>query len=304
MALETTRTSTESSSVVTGFFKNGDDAHKAINELLDEGFRTSEIGAVFHTTGSYDSGAGPTGAKDIRTEGSPGTVGSGSGISGAASDTSGVTPAGLSTGSGTTTAGAGRPMPSGELKHTGLPSELSHETARSAPGAIPATGGLHEQPRARTGTHSGGWLEKLKNTFSSSEPPPAGESLVNKTSMNFGTGEGHLGAVQPEYEYDYSGSAFESSFSGMGVGQERSRYLASELAGGGAVITINAAGKAASAERVIERNHGSVRHTAPISGNAGWPEGNANRVHVFGSVQRSYPSFLGKQADATTRKAS
>jgi hypothetical protein len=62
------------------------------------------------------------------------------------------------------------------------------------------------------------------------------------------------------YNYAYSGSAFESSFSGMGIPQEHSRRLSRDLRRGGAVVTVRAGSRNSTAEAVLQRNNGVVRY--------------------------------------------
>lgn len=339
--------------VVVGFFRNGEDAHRAINELLDEGFRAGEIGAAFRSgpggtgaggdtsTGSISTSPGMAG-RDISTTVSPGTTGSGSGITGAASDTSAVNPGALATGSGTWAAGAGRPLPSGNTPHhpqylhpednaraaaeartpAGEPFEnrsvaLGTETRagsetgqpnggqRLTPGDFPSTGGFHDEPEGNAREEEGGsWWDKLKHSFAGHESTSEGQ-FADSESMNFGTGEGHLGAMQAQYEYPYSGRAFENSFSGMGLPQEHSHRLASELRRGGAIVSVNATGRVSEAERILERNNGSIRYEDPGLAEEGADQFNdeGERVQVFGEVQRVYPGYMGKD-DLRSRKAS
>ncbi|MGC2605467.1 MAG: hypothetical protein WA419_07920, partial [Silvibacterium sp.] len=134
--------------VVAGYFISGEDAHRAINELKDEGFQASQIGAAFHSgteagsprrsvqAGSDFSASSKQDSSEIdipmRSPVEPGST-----PSGAASDTSAVNPSGLSTGGGTGIAGAGRPGPipgsdiPGNLP-TNIPSELASDTDNRA----------------------------------------------------------------------------------------------------------------------------------------------------------------------------
>jgi hypothetical protein len=303
------------SGTVTGYFSNGEDAHRAIDELLEEGFRASEIGAAFHSGGSPNRGTAGEGASlysggeaaeddNARSTVSPGTIGSGSGISGAASDTSAVTPAGLAAGSGTVTTGAGRPgpIPGGEIPNT-LPSSLPRELptaaevgASASPAAYPSTGGFHETRREAHKSEGPNWWEKLKHVFGGEETNPERrrEAVSDKTSMNFGTGEGHLG-VPSDYDYAYSGGAFESAFTGMGVEPGNAKSLSREMRRGGAVVTVNAGALNQEAQSIFERNHGRVRLEAGPELDADtWQNGDESaRVQVFGTVRRSYPGYLG-----------
>lgn len=336
--------------VVVGFFRNGDDAHRAINELLDEGFRAGQIGAAFHSgrggvgsssdadSAKYGSGGTGSAGMKVRTNISPGTTGTGSGITGAASDTTAVSPHSLSPGAGTWEGGVGRPLPSGNTPHhpqylhseeaekerreyeAGKPINepfenravpLGSETRPAAAsqssgtGDFPSTGGLHPTSEQHTSANPGAnWWDKLKHVFGGGEPAP-GARLEDKTSMDFGTGEGHLGVTQTEYEYPYSGAAFENSFSGMGLQPEHSRRLARDLRSGGAIVSVSATGRVAEAERILERNNGAIRYEEPESRlpTSGDQYDEGERVQVFGEVQRVYPGYIGK-SDASTRKAS
>src|SRR5271165_1285926 len=230
---------------VVAFFTNGEDAQRAIHELVDEGFPIKDIGAAYHSA----SASGVRGSSAITVNDSTpstiGSVGSGSGISGATSDTSGVTPSGLSTGAGSVISGAGRPGPipgseiPGDLP-TNIPSTLKSTTAAplyddpinqstavretSVTGSYPVTSTFHEN----TG-EGASWWDKLKHLFSGehaeADAPVRREAAAEKSSNNFGTGEGHLGTYS-EFDYPLYGSAFESSFTGMGIPQEHARHFA------------------------------------------------------------------------------
>ena len=311
---------------VVGFFRNGDDAHRAINDLLDEGFGAGQIGAAFHSSrGTAASGSTTAAGKGPPSTVSPGTIGTGSGITGAASDTTAVTPAGLATGAGTWAAGASRPLPSGNTPHhpqylhpeseagAGKAGSSANEPFenRSIPlgsesrpvtgehlasGEFRSTGGLRETSEPHTRTDAGAsWWEKLKHVFGGHESR-AGDQRTDKTSMNFGTGEGNLGIAPTEYEYPYSGPAFENSFAGMGLPQEHSRRLARELRQGGAIVSVSATGRISEAERILERNNGVIRYEDPgvlSETGADLYSDEDERVQIFGEVQRVYPSYMG-----------
>ena len=221
--------------------------------------------------------------------------------SGPASDTRAVTPAGLSTGSGSVISGAGRPgpIPGSEIPHH-RKTEIGSTGTVANP--LPATGGFHE-PR-----NENSWWEKLKHIFSSDseEKDRRREGIVDSTSMNFGTGEGHLAAYPDNYEYAYSGSAFEGAFSGMGLPQAHAHSLVGEMRNGGAIVTISAGARIADAETVLERNHGRVRYEAARVATP-WEDVPGERVHVFGSLSRTYPGYLSGYrpgSDTPRRKAS
>lgn len=102
--------------------------------------------------------------------------------------------------------------------------------------------------------------------------------------------------------HPYSISAFENSFAGMGIPAEQARRLAGELRGGGAVITVKAGGRAASAESIMERNRGRIRYeSAPPQMETGTESG--GNVDVFGEVHRVYPGYVPGE-DVRRRKAS
>ena len=316
----------ETSGTVVAYFSNGEDAQNAINELVDEGFPVSEIGAAFH--GSATASAGVTGSpsRPVHDEVSTmGSTASGAGVSGAESDTSGVTPAGLSTGAGTGFAGASRPGP---IPGSEIPGNLPHEvpsTLRSASTAplSESTGmGVAPTPATTVPVHhehrsheNASWWDKLKHLFSGesgADTSVRSAPVSDAGSRKFGTGEGELG-IASDYDYPYSGSAFESSFTGMGISPERARRFATEIRRGGAIVTVNAGLNTAQAEKILERNHGIIRYQSAGVVNEAWETGpDAARVQVFGRVQRVYPGYVGPGyagpgslgADTPSRKAS
>jgi hypothetical protein len=324
--------STSSRRTVVGYFADGEDAHRAINDLLAEGFRPREIGAAFHSglaSGVANPANGPISGIDTEMHPvvGPNAVRSGSSTSGAASDSSAVTPAGLSTGGGTATSGAERPgpIPGAEIP-SGLPSTLPHTIHSTMPSTLhpnpdaplesaqpvanyPATGSFHEAQRGAAPN----WWEKLKHVFGSDEDSPAGrtrrEGVTDKTSSNFGTGEGHIGAY-PDYDYAYSGAAFESAFFGMGIPPAYARQLSYRIRSGGAIVTVESSTSSAAAEKVLERNKGMVRYEeaagSAASSAAEHIRDQANRddrVQLFGRVQRVYPGYISGSG-TPTRKAS
>lgn len=116
--------------MVAGYFAKAEDANQAIRELMDEGFRLSEIGAAFHSGDSQGggSGQGPSSSSTATAAAAPSERNPGPGEeegdfplrseenrelhpAGAASDTEAVSPWGLFTGGGTPFAGASRPGP-------------------------------------------------------------------------------------------------------------------------------------------------------------------------------------------------
>jgi hypothetical protein len=325
------------SGTVVAYFTSGEDAQHAINELVDEGFPINDIGAAFHSaSASGYSGSAPSQIDHhdtfpTSTTSTIGTVGSATGAAGATSDTSGVTPAGLSTGGGTMTSGASRPGPipgseiPGDLP-TNIPSTLKSSTAAplyddpinqssvvrdtTVTGSYPATGTFHEH------TDKGAsWWDKLKHLFSGehtgTDAQVRHETVAEKSSSNFGSGEGHLGTYS-ESDYPLYGSAFESSFTGMGIPSEDARRFAAEIGRGGAIVTVNAASRNAEAESILERNHGRIRYESDaVSQDETWGTGSETaRVRVFGHVQRVYPSHVSGYGpdkvspDLSERKAS
>lgn len=247
--------------IVVGHFSDGADAYRAINELMDEGFGSSEIGAAFR--GRQPGGAAseeerPLGIREM-TETNPAVTGS---IGGAGSHDEAVTPAGLAPGSGNAFPAPGAapgPIPGGEIPST-LREQLPHD--------LP-----HDLPATRHG-------ETVASAGKSSE---TGAKRASGSNLKFGTGQGQLGL---EAEHPYSESAFEGSFLEMGLGAQEARSLSGELSRGGAVVSVRARDRAALAEGILERNHGRVRwETASASG------GEADRespVQVYGSMRGYY----------------
>jgi hypothetical protein len=217
--------------------------------------------------------------------------------SGPASDTRAVTPAGLSTGSGSVISGAGKPGP---IPGSDIPHHRTTETM-AAPRAIdplPATGSLHET------REDDSWWQKLKHAFGGdTEQKMSSKGVTNDTSMNFGTGEGHLATYPDNYDYAYSGAAFESAFSGMGVAQTHAHSLVRELRNGGAVVSVTATGRVVDAEQIMERNNGRIRYEATNPSAVRDDETAPGRVMVFGEVSRVYPEYL-TSSDTPSRKAS
>lgn len=310
---------------VVGYFADEEDAHRAINDLLVEGFRPSEIGAAFHIneTQAADNDVTTVDA-EIRPATGPNAPGAGSTIAGAASDSSAVTPAGLSTGGGTPISGADRPgpIPGAEIPG-GIPRTLPHTIQSTLPSTLhpnpaaplptqavsyPATGGFQE---TKKNTESRRW-EKLKHIFGSDKSSPVDNaprsSVADKSSMNFGTGEGHLG-IYPNYEYTYSSQAFESAFFGMGIPPAHSRHLSGMIRHGGAIVTVDGGGLNTEAEEILERNNGSVRYEiamnpAPssLAAEDAWEAANGEaRVRLLGRVQRVYPGYVSSSGSATLK---
>lgn len=273
---------------VAGYFSNGDDAHRAINQLVEEGFSGNEIGAAFHGGSSFGaasrraSSQGSTEKVDDTPLPPVGRADSTSG--GAASGTERVFPWGFATGGGTPIAGS--PTKPGPIPGSEIPSELHSELR-------------HELPSELEGTSTA----PAVSTRETGKSGRKRESASEKEALNYGTGEGHL-PLSSNYNYVYSGSAFESSFSGMGIPADQSRRLSRELRHGGAVITVRAGSRNASAEAIMQRNHGVIRYE-PAAGTTETERESADpgtRVEVFGEIHRVYPGYIPD--DARSRKAS
>src|SRR5579875_2542618 len=267
--------------MVVGYFSDGADAYRAINELIDEGFVASEIGAAFRSsamTGGGSGEAGPTGIREI-TETNPAVSGS---IGGAGSHDEAVTPAGLAPGSGN--AFPAPPTKTGPIPGGEIPSTLAHDLPHDLPSTL-SNEGSGVRKRREPSEADAQWPDRLHRVFgsSSSSGSEAGPKRVSSGAMKFGTGEGHLGL---EADRPYSESAFEGSFVQMGLGQNEARGLSGELSRGGAVVSVRAQDRAALAEGILERNHGRVRWE-----NASGSEREADResaVQVYGSMHGYY----------------
>lgn len=276
--------------VVVAYFTRNEDAQRAIDDLLANGFEARQIGAAFRSGNT--TVATTQDDSTLRVADTADTLGSGP-----TSGTNAVTPAGLATGSGSVISGAGKPgpIPGSEIPHRR--NTTLAQNSSSVANALPATGSFREAPNENN------WWQKLKHLFSSdSDHESSNQKLVNKTSMNFGTGEGHLAAYPENNDYEYSGSAFEGAFSGMGLPSGQARSLVGELRNGGAIVTIAATGRIADAENICERNNGRVRYETTAS-TATLEDVPGERVHVFGEVSRAYSGYLSNP-NAPTRKAS
>lgn len=277
--------------VVVGYFTDGAEAYRAINELIDEGFSASEVGAAFRTP---RAGAGAPADEESRemksvrelTETNPAVSGS---IGGAASHDEAVTPAGLAPGSGN--AFPAPPSKPGPIPGGEIPSTLRHDLPHDLPYDLPATSAATPGPQGTTPRASRDpWLGRLDQRYAS----PAGNERKSpdrsseKSSQKFGTGEGHLDLMP---EHPYSAPAFEGSFQGMGLQSDQARQLSQELNRGGAVVSVRAGARASLAEQIIERNHGRVRlETASAEAGALDRE---SPVEVYGAMCAWYP---GEQA--------
>jgi hypothetical protein len=272
--------------VVVGYFVDGGDAYRAINELMDEGFRASEVGAAFRTprAGAGDAmvegaAAGEGEMKSVRelTETNPAVSGS---VGGVASHDEAVTPAGLAPGSGN--AFPAPPSKPGPIPGGEIPSTLRHELRHD----LPAT-----PEEAREAGIREPWLGRLDERYARSSERKAPErrsweESERKSSQKFGTGEGRLGLdVVPAH--GYSAPVFEGSFQGMGIGADEARRLSGELGGGGAVVAVRAGARSSLAQGILERNHGRVRME---SVGAGVREADReSSVEVYGAMCAWYP---------------
>jgi len=234
--------------IVVGYFSDGADAYRAINELIDEGFRASEIGAAFRASlaeaGRLEKPAAIGGVQE-REQRNPATTGS---VGGVASHDEAVTPAGLAPGSGNAfpaPAGPG-PIPGAEIPST-LRHELPHDLPTEAEVAASSVRQQERRPREES------WRRRMGQIFSEGSEGSSRRS-TSGSGMKFGTGEGHLFA-----DGRYSEPAFENSFVGMGLGASEARSLSGELARGGAVVSVTPSDRASLAEAIIERNHGRIR---------------------------------------------
>lgn len=303
-----------SSENIAGYFSNGDDAHRAINQLLEEGFNAKEIGAAFHASTNRSSSRSIVETPDKAQVRSSGAADSPP--AGAASGTGAVFPGGLSTGGGTPFAGANQPGPitGSEIPSNlprEIPSELTSDLANrgvSRPrSSVPVSTTSHTATTSSETHIHESWWDKLKHVFGGGEHAQVTsrrEPASDKGTLDYGTGEGHL-PLSSDYNYAYSGPAFESSFSGMGIPQEQARRLSRELSRGGAVVTVRAGSRNSTAEAIMQRNNGVIRYeSASAAVETAWESGaQESRVEVFGEIQRVYPGYVPRE-DARARKAS
>ena len=281
--------------IVVGYFANGRNAARAIDELLDEGFVAPEIGAAFRTpvTGMEVSEGGR--ARGVFAE-NPALSGS---VGGPASHDQAVTPAGLAPGSGNAFPAPEKtaPIPGSQIPST-LPHELPHELPSTLhsestwpvirTSASPAPAATEQEDGGRRWESDSARRERLREVFADSSETQRGR---RDSAMKFGTGEGHL---FPDLEY--SEPAFEYSFLGMGLNAREARILSNELNSGGAVVSIAPGSRASLAEAILERNHGSVRFEK-VSTLGEACEG--NRVEIYGRMRNYY-----RPDESVRRKAS
>lgn len=288
---------TGSDSVIAGYFDSGENAHRAINALLDEGFLPSQIGAAFHS-GSGASGATASGHEDEEVDttlrGIHTSIATGSAHTGPSSDTTAVQPNILGAGSGTPFDGAGRPgpIPGGDLVHTGLPSELEHELPNAPTGggsagtyaATPTPASYATSAATPAHTHTGSWASKVKHLFEPKHDSSANKPVTEATRQDFGTGEGQLDLL---HRHVYSAGSLESSATSAGVPAEHSRHLSRRLARGGAIVTVSVTGRAIEVERIFEAHHGLVRFEGATFDDAD-TESTGSSVEVFGHLHHHY----------------
>lgn len=282
--------------IVVGYFAEGADAYRAINELVDEGFTSAEIGAAFRTprSGAEQKTVGEIKGMRELTEKNPALAGS---VGGPASGDEAVTPAGLAPGSGNSFPGA--PTSPGPIPGAEIPQTLPHDLPETLPHDLPST--LRGEGRTASTAAPGQpgaddqWLDHLKRTYSGGAAETArNRNSGNASNQKFGTGEGTLGLFP---EHAYSESTFEGSFTGMGLGPEQARSLSGELSRGGAVVTVHAAARSSLAEAILERNHGRVRFEDATAATSR-PSDRESPVQVYGSMRSYYRS------DEEMRKAS
>jgi hypothetical protein len=267
--------------MVVGYFADGADAYRAINQLIDEGFKAAEMGAAFRTrsagAGGQQAAVGELRGVSELTDRNPALSGS---VGGPASGDEAVTPAGLAPGSGSSFPGA--PTSPGPIPGSEIPQTLKHDLPETLPHDLPSS----LRPASVAGSENDDrWVDHLSSTYGSATAETAKNRNSSAASnQNFGTGEGTLGLF-PDYEY--SASTFEGSFAGMGLGPEQARSLSGELAGGGAVVSVSAGERASLAEAILERNHGRVRFEYA----AGTTTPKLDRdspVQVYGSMRSYY----------------
>lgn len=276
---------------VVGYFADGSDASRAIHELIDKGFSASDMGAAFRTRRASGQQAATVGEmRGVRelTETNPAFSGS---VGGPASDDQAVTPAGLAPGSGNSFPGA--PSTPGPIPGAEIPETLPHDLPETLPHDLPSTLRHTDAAASRADNR---WVEHVRSTWGGT----TGETARNRNSaqasdQKFGTGEATLGLF-PDYEY--SESAFEGSFTGMGLKADMARSLSGELGRGGAVVTVNAGERASLAESIIERNRGRVR-LEMAGGTTARAADRESPVQVYGSLGDYY-----RRVDAPRRKAS
>ena len=279
--------------IVVAYFSESADAYRAMNELIDEGFSSSDIGAAFRTPSKGTQFLDEPAIGSVRGGSQENPAVSGS-VGGAASHDQAVTPAGLAPGSGNAFPAPSRPgaIPGGEI-----PPTLAHDLPRDLPSELPSIlepqasdmrPGLEERrmsAEANRGLEGESRRSHLRRVFGdpNSVESGSGSQRGNASTMKFGTGEGHLG-LSPQAEY--SESAFEGSFVGMGLGAAEARSMSGELSRGGAVVSVNASNRASLAEAILERNHGRIR--IERTAGAAVEADQESPVEIYGSMRNYY----------------
>jgi len=291
-------------SMVVGYFEDGADAYRAINELIDEGFSASQIGAAFRTprAGAESTAVGEMMNVREITERNPALAGS---TGGPASGDESVTPAGLAPGSGSAFPGA--PSTPGPIPGSEIPSTLKHDLPETLPHDLPSTlRSGSASTMSTTGVLAGKgdlddtWVQHLKNLYGSGTTAASAETAKDRNTarssdQNFGTGEGTLGLFP---ERAWSEPAFEGSFTGMGLTPDQAHSLSGELSRGGAVVTVSAGERSSLAEAILQRNHGRVRFEYAAGTTTLRAADRESPVQIYGSMSNYYRS------DEQRRKAS
>lgn len=281
--------------VIIGYFADGADAYRAISELMDEGFQTSEMGAAFRArragVGRLERNPENPGVREL-AERNPATSGS---VGGAASHDEAVTPAGLAPGSGNAFPA---PVGPGPIPGSETPSTLPHDLPSTLPSTLRTEAEISAEQRARSSAPRAGtvraqrqedWQEGMNRVFREDRERGARKGGAN---LRFGTGEGHLFSG-----LEYSAPTFESAFSDMGLAQDEASGLSSALSRGGAVVTVFATNRASLAEAILERNHGRIRfEAAPETGG----QSDDSRVDLYGRMC----SYYSRESDEQRRRAS
>jgi hypothetical protein len=252
--------------VIVGYFADGADAYRAIQELMDEGFQASEMGAAFRArragAGDLEIKAEAGGVRE-RAERNPATSGS---VGGPASHDEAVQPAGLAPGSGNAFPA---PVGPGPIPGSETPSGLPHDLPRELPSRlrtqaeIAAEQSLHAagvRGPARAERREG-WQDGMNQIFRN-ERERGGRKTASGSNLRFGTGEGHLFSG-----IEYSAPAFESAFVGIGLTPDEAGSLSGELGRGGAMVAVFPSNRASLAEAILQRNHARIRFdTVPEPG--------------------------------------
>jgi len=238
--------------VVVGYFANGADAYRAVQELIDEGFRASEMGAAFRPRRASVAGLEPnaeTGGIRELAQRNPATTGS---VGGPASHDQAVQPAELAPGSGNAFPA---PVGPGPIPGSETSSNLPHDLPHKLPSTLPPQAEIAAEQSVRSsGPRSemrAQRQEGMNRVFLDERERSGRRSGANP---NFGTGEGHLFSGA-----EYSEPIFQSAFADMGLAPDEASGLSSQLSRGGAVVAVFPRDRASLAEAILERNHGRIR---------------------------------------------